>query len=57
MFEIGDVVRVMTMARTDAIGRIVAICDGRYVVRLLNWQADGYHLDVACRAEELREER
>ena len=53
--KVGDVVRVMTMARTDAIGRVIEITGGGVcIVRLPNWQADGYHLDVECRADELR---
>ena len=51
--KVGDVVRVMTMARTDAIGRVIEItAHGVYIVRLENWQ--GYHLDVECSVDELR---
>lgn len=57
MLEVGTIVRITSMARTDAIGEVIDVREGRYIVRLRNWQADGYHLDVACRAEELRRVR
>lgn len=41
--KVGTVVKVTTMARSDAIGRVVEITGGGvYIVRLENWQADGY---------------
>lgn len=49
-FKVGDQVRIKSMARTDAIGFIREIKNDEFaIVRLEAWQADGYHLDVACR--------
>lgn len=58
MLRVGTTVQITSMARTDAIGRVIEITQhGVYIVRLENWQADGYHLDVACRIDELRRVR
>lgn len=53
-FKLGQSVLVNTFQRTDAIGRITRLNpSGTYEVRIPNWQADGVHLDVVCRADEL----
>jgi hypothetical protein len=44
---------ITTMTRTDAVGVIREKRGEHYIVRLPNWQADGVHLDTACRAHEL----
>lgn len=46
-------VRVMSMARTDAIGKVIRATANGFEVRLPNWQADGVHLDVHARRDEL----
>jgi hypothetical protein len=58
-FKVGQSVRVMTFGRTDAIGKVKRIVHrgqqhNTYEVRLPNWQADGVHLDVFARADELQ---
>jgi hypothetical protein len=51
---VGQQVRVLTMSRTDAIGRIVRLgANGVAVVRLENWKADGYYQDVAEHTDNL----
>lgn len=51
---VGATVRITTMARTDAFGQVIARTEnGRWLVRLPNWQADGYHLDAGCEESEL----
>jgi hypothetical protein len=51
--KIGQSVRVTSMARVDAIGKILRVTPQGYEVRLPNWQADGVHLDVYCRKDEV----
>lgn len=73
MLEVGNVVQITSMERTDAIGEVIEVREGRYIVRLRNWKSDGEvregryigrfrnwqgdHLDVACRIDELRRVR
>jgi hypothetical protein len=51
--KVGMSVAITSMARTDAIGRILRITGVNCTVRLPNWQADGVHLDVHCYTNEL----
>ncbi len=51
-FKVGQSVQVDTFART-AIGRVTRVTESGYEVRLPNWQADGVHLDVYARGDEL----
>lgn len=52
--QLGSIVRIVTMARTDAIGVVTRFApNARIVVRLPSWQADGYGLDVAVERHEL----
>jgi hypothetical protein len=52
--SVGQKVRVLTMCRTDAIGRIVRLgANGVAVVRLDHWRADGYYMDVAEHTDNL----
>lgn len=50
--KVGSHVRIMSMGRI-AIGRVTAITGNRADVRLPNWMADGVHLDIICRMDEL----
>lgn len=50
---VGMSVLVTTMARTDAVGKVMQVTGGGYTVRLPNWQADGVHLDVYARTDEV----
>jgi hypothetical protein len=51
--KVGQSVAITTMSRTDAVGRILRVTAVGYEVRLPNWQADGVHLDVHCRFDEV----
>jgi hypothetical protein len=51
--KVGQSVRIMTMARTDAVGVITHITPRGYEVRLPNWQADGVCLNVHVRKDEV----
>lgn len=53
MVQLGSIVCVTSMARADAIGKVIELHPAGVLVRLPNWQADGYKLDVQCRVEEL----
>jgi len=51
--KVGTSVQVTSMARVDAVGKVRTITATGYEVRLPNWQADGVHLDVWCRRDEV----
>jgi hypothetical protein len=57
-FKIGSYVRVTTMARTDAIGRVVRSVSTHvtyHTVRIPGWQADGWPLELRAREDELEQ--
>jgi hypothetical protein len=51
---VGRLVLLTAMARCDAIGKIIERRDHGVTVRLEGWQADGYHLDVTARFDQIR---
>ena len=58
MIAVGRYARVTTAARTDVIGKVVEHRVGPYsekfiVVRVPNWQADGYDKDWVVRVDEV----
>lgn len=38
--------RIRTVARGDAIGRVTAVTADSVVIRVPNWNADGWHVDL-----------
>jgi hypothetical protein len=54
---VGTGVRMLTMARTDAIGNVLRETSVGYEVRLPNWQADGVHKDIYVRYEDVARAR
>lgn len=55
MIKLGSTVRILSSPRTNAIGKVIEVYRRGYLVRLPNWQADGYHLDCTVGFEEVEE--
>lgn len=53
-FKAGQAVRITTAARVDMIGRVAQVTpNGKYLVRVPGWMADGYPLETMAHADEL----